>query len=143
VPFKRNLQRYAEERSSLFEQASSRKPTLPRVNFSRAERDKQSRVFISNEHSRGEPLPLTKAPGPGEYKQKSSMFAQVDSRKDSMPNVVMSRAKRFDHERSEGSRVVGPLYKCGMELQKVSAIRYSMDKERTLTIQVEFSLPIA
>lgn len=32
-----------EDRSSLFEQSSSLKPTLPRVNFSRAHRDDQRR----------------------------------------------------------------------------------------------------
>ena len=34
------------------------------------------------------------------------MFSQVDSRKDSMPNVVLSRAKRFDYEPAENSKVV-------------------------------------
>ena len=90
-----------EEGSSLFEQASSRKPTFPRVNFSRAERAESAKVFISHEHSAVDPVPLVKAPGPGEYKQRSSMFGQVDSRKDSMPNVVLPRAKRFAYQRSE------------------------------------------
>lgn len=40
-----------------------------------------SGVFISAEHSASEPLLYGDAPGPGEYKEKSSMFAQVDSRK--------------------------------------------------------------
>lgn len=94
-----------EERSSLFEQTSSRKPTLPAVHFSRAERGSK-RVFISNEHSTVDPLPLEKAPGPGEYKQQSSIFAQVDSRKDSMPNVVMAKSKRFEYQKE---RKVAPL----------------------------------
>mmetsp|Transcript_14076 Transcript_14076/g.34091 ORF Transcript_14076/g.34091 Transcript_14076/m.34091 type:complete len:360 (-) Transcript_14076:90-1169(-) len=93
-----------EERSSLSEQSSSRKPTLPRVNFSRQTRENQSRIFISAQHSASDPSPMQN-PGPGQYEEKSSLFTQVDSRKDSMPNVVMSRAKRFAHEHREGSRV--------------------------------------
>ena len=34
------------------------------------------------------------------------MFSQVDSRKDSMPNVVLSRAKRFEYQTPEMSKVV-------------------------------------